>query len=437
MRPDSGSRSLRRAVIALVLTAISAFALVSVAAVVAARKIAEHTALSEAERSAQTLGKVVFASTIPAVLNGDEAAHARLDEAVRARKLHGGVARIKVWNREGVVLYSDAPTAVGRKFPMDDDISMAIDYRTSQTDISDLSNEENFSEPREVLGDHLVEVYVPLVLDSGGTLCLEVYTTTARVDEARTELTRNVVAYALLSLLLLVVAQLPISIGLIRRAGRADAERRRLLGNAVTASERERQSIARDLHDGVVQDLAGVSYAMGALRTVMPPDTTPKTRAAFDGAAETVRSAVSALRTLMVDIYPPDLTATGLPFAIEELAERLRRAGIAVTVTIDIGDQLRSELAAAIYRAVRESASNIVRHSGARHAWIDIAADGEELVIRVADDGHGLHPGDDAGSGQLGIQLVRDGLRELGGELTLGPRAEGGTEVVIRLPGTA
>jgi hypothetical protein len=245
MTPDHGPRSLRRAVIALILTAVSAFAVVGVAAVIAAGKIAEHTALSEAERSAQTLGKVVFAPTIPAVLNGDQAAQARLGEAIRARKLHGGIARIKVWSRDGEILYSDAPTAVGRRFPPDDDILLAIDQLSSQVSISDLSDDENVSEPRSEFDDHLVEVYVPLVLDTGGRLCLEVYTTTARVDLARAELTRSVVTYALLSLLLLVVAQLPISIGLIRRAGRADTERRRLLRNALTASERERQTTAR------------------------------------------------------------------------------------------------------------------------------------------------------------------------------------------------
>jgi signal transduction histidine kinase len=245
-----------------------------------------------------------------------------------------------------------------------------------------------------------------------------------------------VVTYALLSLLLLVVAQLPISIGLIRRASRADTERRRLLRNALTASERERQTTARHLHDGVVQELAGVGYALGALRTALPPDTPPETGTAFDRVAQTVRSAVSSLRTLMVDIYPPDLTATGLPFAIEELAKRLRRAGIDVTVTIDTGDK-RSELVAAIYRAVRECTSNIVRHSGATHAWIDIGGDGKQIVVRIADDGQGLPADSDLESGQLGIQLIRDGIRELGGRLTLGPRAGGGTEVVIRLPRTA
>ena len=433
MTPDSGPSSLRRAVVALVLTALSAFAVVSVAAVIASRQIAEQTALSEAERSAETLGKVVFASAIPAVLSGDQAAHARLDEAVRARKLHGGIARIKVWSRGGEVLYSDAPSAIGRKFPMDDDIAHVIDNLSSRTSISDLSAPENFSE-RGVLGDHLVEVYVPLVLQSGGPLCLEVYTTTGRIDVARTELTRSVVTYALLSLMLLILAQLPISIGLIRRASRAEAERRRLLGNALTASERERQSIARDLHDGVVQDLAGVGYAMGALRTGLPPDTSARTRSTFDGVAATVRAAVSSLRTLMVDIYPPDLTATGLPFAIEELAKRLRRAGIEVTVRIDLGDQLRSELAAAIYRAVRECAAKIAQHSGARHAWIDIGNDGRQIVVRVADDGQGVRSDDDPAPGLLGIQLVHDGIRELGGELAMGARPEGGTEVVIRLP---
>ena len=428
-----GNRTVRRALTAMVLIALGAFLVVGAATVFAAKSIAERTALAEAARSAQTIGNVIFKPAMPALIRGDRTVRAQLDHAVKAREREAGVVRVKVWNRKGDVLYSNDHRAMGMSFPRNDDVRKTIDQQTSWAHLSDLSDEENVTEPHR--GGRLVEVYVPLDLASGERLALEVYSTDDRVTAARSELVRTLVPFSVLALLLLLVAQLPVSVHLLRRVSRADAERSRLLSNALTASERERRAIARDLHDGVVQDLAGAGYALSAVRADLPAGAGTMTRATLDKISEVVRGAVGSLRTMMVDIYPPDLTETGLPRAIELLAERLRAEGIAVTTRVDVQGVSGPKLAAAAYRCTRECVTNILKHAGAQHAWLEVDGDEHRLLLRVADDGKG--PGTALGkaaSGHLGLQLIRDVASELGGQITVVERAGGGTEVRTELP---
>jgi signal transduction histidine kinase len=436
MRPDpvaGGRRSVRGAVLALVLTALAACAVAGGAAILAARSIAERTALAEAERSAQTMGTVSFVPVMPGVMQGDERAVASLDTVVRARQGDGGLIRVKVWDRSGLVLYSNEHKAIGMSFPLNEDVRKTIDRQARWANLSDLSDAENITEPHQ--GRRVVEVYVPLELPSGQRLALEIYSTDARVATARAELISTLLPFVLLALLVLVLAQLPVSVWLLRRVSRADAERGRLLFSALTASERERRAIACDLHDSVVQDLAGASYAMAVVRADLPADSPPQARATLDLVSGVVRGAVGSLRTMMVDIYPPDLTKAGLPDAVDQLAERLRREGVMVTVTVDVRAGLSSEVAAAAYRCARECTTNIAKHAVASQAWIELVGDERRLRIRVADDGRGVPASvETREAGHLGLQLVRDAVTELGGSLTVQAREGGGTEVLIVLP---
>jgi signal transduction histidine kinase len=427
-----GNTTVRRALTSMVLIALGTFVIVGAATVFAAQSIAERTALAEAARSAQTLGNVIFEPAMPALIKGDRTVRAQLDEAVKARE-QAGVVRVKVWNRQGDVLYSNEPRAMGMSFPLNDHVRKTIDQQASWANLSNLSDAENITEPHQ--GGRLVEVYVPLPLASGQRLALEVYSTDARVTAARTELLQTLVPFSSLALLLLMVAQLPVSVQLLRRVSRADAERSRLLSNALTASERERRAIARDLHDSVVQDLAGAGYALAAVRADLPSETGTIARSTLEKVSEVLRGAVGSLRTMMVDIYPPDLTEAGLPQAIELLAERLRREGIAVTTRVDVRAVLGPDLAAVAYRCTRECTTNIVKHAEAQHAWIEIDGDEHRLLVRVTDDGKGpgTAPGKSA-TGHLGLQLIRDAASELGGQVTVAGRARGGTEVRTLLP---
>ena len=135
---------------------------------------------------------------------------------------------------------------------------------------------------------------------------------------------------------LLLVILLPLALSMARRIDDAGAERSALLRHAVAASALERRRIAGDLHDGVVQDLAGIGYALPAIRGSLPegPDS-DDARQKLDRVTEIVKRDVAALRSVITDIYPPDLHEGGLVPASQLLLNEVRYAGIDVEAHID------------------------------------------------------------------------------------------------------
>jgi two-component system, NarL family, sensor kinase len=431
-RPDA---TLRRSVIALVVTALLAFAVVATGTSIVAGHIARSDALDEAVRSANVIGTTVFAPLLPAAIRGDPAAIASLDDAVRIRARDGSLVRVKVWKRDGTIVYSDNASAIGRKFPLHDDVADTIDDQISTADISNLTDPENSTERQNY--DRLVEVYTPLTLDDGTRLAFEMYATDARVDTAQTELRSKLVPFALLALLVLLIAQLPVSIWLMRHLGRAQDEHSRLLSSALTASDRERRTLARDLHDGVVQDLAGANYAVDALANTLPPDIEPRSRHLLDMVSDLLHSSVDSLRTLMIDINPPDLTADGLQAAIASLAASLRlKAHVEVEVQTRLEREPSPEVAATLYRCVRECLANIAKHSRASHATVRLEGDAGGVQLRISDNGIGLPAaGIDRGAeGHIGLQLLRDAAADLDGTMKVFSAPNGGTTVEMDLP---
>jgi signal transduction histidine kinase len=250
-------------------------------------------------------------------------------------------------------------------------------------------------------------------------------------------MTNLMVPLALLALLVLLITQLPVSVWLVRRVGRAHAERSRLLGNSLAASDRERRTIARDLHDGVVQDLAGAGYALGGLAHALPDDTAPAARTTLGRVSAVLQSAIGSLRTLMMDIYPPDLTADGLHVALDDLADKLRTAsGAEVVVDADLPTEPSPEVAATLYRCARECVNNILKHAQARHVILSLTGDGTTVRLRLSDDGIGLPPGgfDRRADGHMGLRLLQDAAEDLGGEMRISSAEGRGTTVTLVLP---
>ncbi len=127
-------------------------------------------------------------------------------------------------------------------------------------------------------------------------------------------------------LLAMLVIATPIIWVLTRRLTRNARERERLLRASMTASEAERRRIARDLHDGVVQDLAGTAFSLTAVgRDQRVPD---ELREDLDSAGRSLRTSLKALRSLLVSIHPPDLHADGLAAALTDLTAPAAAAGI-------------------------------------------------------------------------------------------------------------
>src|SRR5690606_29422661 len=171
---------------------------------------------------------------------------------------------------------------------------------------------------------------------------------------------------------------------------KAHLERVRMLSNEVAAADRERRNIARDLHDGVIQDLAGAGYALEALTTTFEAHADEPTRRMLNLSHDAVQRSTQALRTLIVDVAPPDLTPENLPAAVKELAHSMgvqHRVGVHVSVGLrtPVGEQA----AAMAYRAVRELLTNIVKRALVKHARITIRSDASDVYGVAEDDGQG------------------------------------------------
>jgi two-component system NarL family sensor kinase len=244
---------------------------------------------------------------------------------------------------------------------------------------------------------------------------------------------------ALGALVVLQAAQIPIAVSLARRLRRHETERRELLERHLAGSDRERREIAGEIHDGPVQDLAGVSYALTALG---PMSEEAAVRAARLGDA--VRRAIASLRHLMVDMYPPDLSGAGLATALQHLADPLRESGLSVHVEGAAPPGTSPRAADALYRAAKEALVNVGRHASARTVLIrleETQRHGRRAVrMTVSDDGVGFPPAPPGDRRRTprgrnnGLQSVRYRVVQAGGTVAFRNRDDGGAEIEVLLP---
>ena len=115
-----------------------------------------------------------------------------------------------------------------------------------------------------------------------------------------------------------------------RQLRKGQEEREQLLMRAIDASDAERRRIAGDLHDGVVQDLAGLSFSLAAASDRAAQRGAVESSEILDRAAASARRAVRQMRSLLVDIYPPNLHTVGLESALRDLLSPAAGAGRAV-----------------------------------------------------------------------------------------------------------
>jgi signal transduction histidine kinase len=232
------------------------------------------------------------------------------------------------------------------------------------------------------------------------------------------------------ALLLLAMIQLPLAWGLARRVRKGQQERSDLLQRAVDASDQERRRIAGDLHDGVVQNLAGVAYSLAAARADAPPDLEPT----LDESAAETRRAIRELRSLLVEIYPPELQREGLEAALADLLAPCAARGLETELEVDPGGQLQPQTEAIFFRATQEALRNVLKHADARRVSVSVARRGGVAALRVEDDGTGFDPAGRADGAHFGLRLLGDVVDEAGGQLTVDSEPGRGTTVRVEVP---
>ncbi|MCF6745262.1 hypothetical protein E9529_13460 [Blastococcus sp. KM273128] len=399
--------------------------------------LAQHAGEQEATRSAERLARVVAHGVVeplltPGVAAGDAGARAALAGAVQPVVASGPVVRVKVWTADGRLVWSDEPRLIGRAFPLDDDELRVLAGDVVPSHISDLSAPENRYERGH---GKLLEAYVGVRDTSGRPLIVEVYQSYDAVAEAAGQAWRRFAPAGLGALLALELLQVPLAWGLARRLRRSQEGEAVLLQAAVDASHAERRRIAHGVHDGVVQDLTGLTYDLDAARLGGSAD--PRTRALLAGTASGLRRCVSELRRLLVDLNPPPLPAAGLRPALQMLASGLERQGCQVLLDADDADDLPRAAAALLYRCALEAVRNVSHHSRARTVRITLTRRGDVVTLVVDDDGVGF---DDArlaersAAGHLGLRALADLIGESGGSLTAESRPGRGTRLTVTVP---
>lgn len=393
------------------------------------RAVARSDALRGAERIGAAVADLVVRPLLDGALKGQPSQLNELDDAISAQIRKGSIERIWVWDRSGRIRYADQRAMIGRTFPLPDNAVKAIVEDASTVGVCDSRDLPAASQLR---GPRLVQVILPLQLDQTTRLAMAAYFDYSPVRERADALARQMLPMMIAVLAVLQIVQVPIAYSLAVRVSRHQDERSRLLRRALGASERERRRIARDLHDGVVADLAGVGYVLSAVQEALPE----QQRGLVNRAGTVVRDAVAALRTVMVEIYPPDLTGGGLARAMEELTQPLRDLGVEVSLTLDVPAEPPAPVSAAVYRFAREALRNVADHSRASAVRVVLRQQRGRLVLRVDDNGVGL-PGsgiDRRGEGHLGLRLLADSVSDLGGRFEATASDLGGVSIQVVLP---
>src|SRR5207302_1173213 len=130
------------------------------------------------------------------------------------------------------------------------------------------------------------------------------------------------------------------------------------------------------------------------------------------------RRSIRELRTLLVEIYPPNLRASGLASALVDLVVPLEARKIVADVSVEPDLQISEAAESLIFRTAREAIRNVISHANATRTSIGVSTRGSRVVLTVEDDGRGT-AGFTPREGHLGLRLVRDLAEDMGGTLEL------------------
>jgi signal transduction histidine kinase len=404
-----------------------------VAGVYALQRAGRNEATNDAKRVTNLIadGIVQPLLTKPA-LDGDPAALRVLDSHVRHNALGGSVVRVKVWAPDGRIIYSDEPRLIGHRYKLGDDDREVLEHGGTEAELSDLSAPENRFERRD---QKLLEVYRPLRTPDGQVVLFETYQRFDSVLASGRKTWQAFLPALIGGLVILQLVQLPLAGRMARRLERGRREREALLRRAVDASDAERRRIAADLHDGVVQSLAGVSYSLAAAADRVGGNGGDPGADALRRGATATRESIAELRTLLVDIYPPNLQSAGLRAALEDLVAPLGRGGCQVTVDVS-AESLPPGVDALFFRVAQEALRNITKHAQAEKVSVTVKRDGDMATLVVADDGRGFDPvvaESVQSEGHVGLRVLSDLVHDAGGELTLDSRPGEGARVRVQV----
>lgn len=206
----------------------------------------------------------------------------------------------------------------------------------------------------------------------------------------------------------------------------------RRLGRAVwRVQEDERRRLARELHDGIGQNLTALKHGLAQLEADVPAAQRSRLQAAIALCHETLEDTREMSRLLR----PPILDDLGLEAALRWLARSVgESASLAIELEVDQLPAVDGDVQTLLFRVAQEALNNVAKHAQATSVLVRLAGRGPMLVLHVADDGRGFDPRAVVPSGGSGIGGMRERLRLYGGTLELRASPGEGTRLRAALP---
>ena len=409
-----------------------------VVAVVGGYFVLRSVAIGEAKRQTRTRvqeeARLVEGTVGDGLLAGRPEAVRAVDDVVVSRILSGSIVRVKIWSADGRVLYSDEPAEVGRRYALDAAQHLLLRNGGARVEVTDLSRPENTLDRQD---GRLIEAYTRIRTPSGTPLLFEIYQRFGSVTAEARRLLEALAPPILGAIGLILLIQIPLFWSLMRRLQLSHEQREGLLANAVTSSRRERRRVASYLHDGPVQELAGLAFSLAPIADGAESRGARADAAVVQNVIDRLRGTVRDLRALLVDLHPPALATAGLDAALRDLVSPLSARGTNVELRIEGDEILDPDTQALVYRVAQEAVRNVIAYADASTVSVDVEVGDATARLLVADDGCGF---DDEvrerrrAEGHVGLSLVEELARQAGGSLAIESREGVGTRVRLEVP---
>lgn len=216
-----------------------------------------------------------------------------------------------------------------------------------------------------------------------------------------------------------------------RRLAAREQAAERFAEQVIAAQEAERQRLAGDIHDGITQRLVSLAYHLDAAADAVRSDT-GTAASELARARELTNLTLDEAHAAIAGLRPPVLEDLGLADGLASLARSIAQ----VQVRVVTGDcRLPEHMEIALYRIAQEALQNVVKHSGATVADVELRCDEHRALLRVTDNGHGFDAGArSADDTSYGLRSMAERAELMGGRLAVTSRPGVGTTVTVSVP---
>ena len=387
---------------------------------------------------------------------------AALSSDLKDTKLGQKVISLKIWDKTGRVLFSSDPTVIGKKFPIDEGLAVALKGDIfSEVSVRDSAEQTEHGQPLP----RLIETYTPIHEDRTGDViaAAEFYERPDDLDRLAGQAQRSswgrvaaIMMATYLCLFLMVHrgsktidAQRSELSEKVHQLTALNAQNRQLNERVIEAAEKATalnenflQRVSADIHDGPGQDLGFALMQIKNMADAASADQSPVDLSAANwqqGLAQTkvaIESALHDLRAISSDIELPDVALLGLgDVAARVIRDFQVKTGSRVELEVTgVPLEASFRIKVALYRLLQESLANTVRHAQGAGCQVRIHTSANQLHVDISDQGPGFDVAQAASKGRLGLRGMRQRVEVLGGLFELETISGTGTRIHVTLP---